>query len=621
MDAWLTATDIGEILGRYAVATDEEYLARRESFPPDLRKTLDIARYEALRDVLPANDPFALASAVPLEFSSFPLNQLILSTRCKNVLERHKILNINDLVGRRLEACLHDWKNFGRSSAADLAAKVRGAIDRLLAPPSEERSTLLAVLNDEMSELSGRNREIVKSRLGFDGRIHTLEEIGGRYDVTRQRIEQISNRWFQSVQTRQWLRESIERLERLFQNRDEPLYLDLLEIEDPWFAGFSESAGLGAAIETLAEGRFFVIEAAGLNVLARLTQQAWDRLPGQAIAYLKTLGPSLSESETKLATEGVAASNAAAELGGLLYAILRERLQFAEQESGELRLSGIGRGVIHHVRAVMEDAEKPLHYTEIAARVSERIGREIRPAFAANSLTQVGAKYYGRGQWAFPRHFSLSDDLRDELVRDVETIVQQGQPDRQWHVDELVDLLQPRFVATGQNIDKYILNLALENSSLLIPKGRFVWALKANGDRFRIDVHEAFESILDQHGGPLSLGDIKAELNKRRGLGQYLNIMANARLLKVSPGAWGLLERDFQLSPERAEAIRALIYDLLRARGQPLADADLREVLTPAERATLTPYMLASLLQIDSRFHVRRGYAIGLREWSGEGGR
>ena len=47
-----------------------------------------------------------------------------------------------------------------------------------------------------MSWLSDRNREIVKARLGFDARVHTLEEIGDRYDLTRQRIEQILNRWF-----------------------------------------------------------------------------------------------------------------------------------------------------------------------------------------------------------------------------------------------------------------------------------------------------------------------------------------------------------------------------------------------------------------------------------------
>ena len=297
---------------------------------------MDRARYEAIRHVLPANDPFLLASAVPLDFGSLPLDHLILSTRCRNVLEREGIATVRDLVGRRLDECFHDWKNFGRSSAAELAAKLRNAIDRALAlPHDEERSILLSVLNEEMSELSGRNRKIVKARLGFDGRVHTLEEIGGRYDVTRQRIEQISNRWFQSHPDAALASGLTERLERLFQDRREPLYLDLLEVEDPWFGGFSESAAVGAAIEMVADGRFFVIQATGLNVLARITQQAWDRLPGHAVAYLKTLGPALSESETKLATEGVAESNGAAELDDLLYAIIQERLQFAEQQSGE----------------------------------------------------------------------------------------------------------------------------------------------------------------------------------------------------------------------------------------------------------------------------------------------
>ena len=618
MDAWLTETDVGRTLDNYSVATDDEYLAKRDSLPPEIRKILDRARYEATRHVLPADDPFLLASAVPLDLGSLPLDHLILSTRCRRVLAREGIATVRDLVGRRLGECLCHWKNFGRRSATELAARLRNTIDRALSSPhDEEHSTLLSVLNEDMSWLSDRNREIVKARLGFDARVHTLEEIGDRYDLTRQRIEQILNRWFRSIRTRPWYRGLTERLERLFQDRREPLYLDLLEIEDPWFGGFTESAAVGAAIKMLAADRFFVIEAAGLNVIARITQQAWDRLPGQAVAYLKTLGPALSESETKLATAGVAESNGAAELGDLLYAIIWDRLQFAEQRSGELRLSSIGRGLVHHLTAVMEDAEKPLHYTEIAARGSERLGREVNPASAANVLGQVGAKYYGRGQWALPRHFQLSDDLRDELVRAVETIVKAGHPDRQWHVDELVEMLQPCFAATDRNINKYLLNFALESSSILVPKGRFVWVLKTHADRFRIDVHEAIETILEQHGGPMSLAEIKAELNKRRGLGQYLNIVANVPRLKVAPGTWGLLERDFHLSRDRAEEICRLILDLLRVRGHPLADADLRNVLTEAERATLTPYMLASLLQIDPRLHVRRRHAVGLTEWSG----
>ena len=611
----LTATDVGRTVARYSVATDDEYLAKRESLPPEIRKTLDRARYEAIRHALPANDPFLLASAVPLDFGSLPLDQLILSTRCRQVLEREGIATVRDLVGRRLGECLLHWKNFGRGAATELAAKLRNPIDRALSSPhDEERSTVLSVLNEEMSWLSDRNREIVKARLGVDDRVHTLEELAGRYDVTRQRIEQIVNRWFRSIRTRPWFRELTEHLERLFQDRRQPLYLDLLENEDPWFGGFTEFADVGAAIKLLADDRFFVIEAAGLNVIARITQQTWDRLPSQAVAYLKTLGSALSESETKLATEGVAESNGAAELGDLLYAIIRDRLQFAEQQFGELRLSSIGRGLVHHLTAVMEDAEKPLHYTKIAARCSERLGREVNPASAANVLGQVGAKYYGRGQWALPRHFELSDDLRDELVREVETFVKAGQPDRQWHIDELVELLQPRLAATDRNINKYVLNFALESSSIVVSKGRFVWALKTHADRFRIDVQEAFETTLEQHGGPMSLAEIKAELNNRRGLGQYLNIVANSRRLKVAPGTWGLLERDFHLSHDRAEEIRALVFDLLRARGRPLADADVRNVLTVAERTTLTPYMLASLLQIDSRFHVRRGHKLALTE-------
>ena len=114
MDAWLTETDVGRTLDNYSVATDDEYLAKRDSLPPEIRKILDRARYEATRHVLPADDPFLLASAVPLDLGSLPLDHLILSTRCRRVLAREGIATVRDLVGRRLGECLCHWKNFGR---------------------------------------------------------------------------------------------------------------------------------------------------------------------------------------------------------------------------------------------------------------------------------------------------------------------------------------------------------------------------------------------------------------------------------------------------------------------------------------------------------------------------
>ena len=60
---------------------------------------------------------------------------------------------------------------------------------------SSDKTMLKAQLNEAMSILTAREREIIKLRFGIDlPRSYTLEEIGAKYNLTRERIRQIENK-------------------------------------------------------------------------------------------------------------------------------------------------------------------------------------------------------------------------------------------------------------------------------------------------------------------------------------------------------------------------------------------------------------------------------------------
>lgn len=604
------------------IGSDEQYLLKRSALSLELQAQADQIRYEILRDLIPLNDPFLLANIVPSTQTDVRLDDLPLSPRCSNVLEREGVATVADLAQYSLDGTLRDWRNFGRKSAAELAGRIRQQIERrnVGAPDTESPAEivsepLLISLANELRELAERNARIIAARLGVGEPPCTLETIARRYGLTRQRIDQIVSRWLKSTRKRPWRREVGERIETLFVSRREPLYLDLLDSEDPWFAGWDEALNLGNAIELLTDDRFTTLSVSGLNVITQLSRLTWARLPGQAIRYLKTLGPALTESETRLAIEGFADAHGAGYLGELLYLSVRDRLQFATQ-SGETTLSSIGGGLIHHVKAVLDAAERPLHYTEIATRCAERTGRPTRAAAVHNFLPSAGAKYYGRGQWAQARHFELSEDRRRDLVREAEAIVQAGETDRQCHVDELLAEIHQRSPALVEGIDKYILNYALESSTALVPKGRLVWSTKADGARRRIDVGAACEQFVQEKGRPMSRAELIAEMKQHRGLGRHLNIGPKSRLLRISPGTWGFLERDFWLSEAEAANVRDRIYSQLIATGKSLREVDLRNFASGIEAAQLTPYMLMTIAQVDPRFRLQGGRRLGLAAWA-----
>jgi RNA polymerase primary sigma factor len=69
--------------------------------------------------------------------------------------------------------------------------------DRSVLPPAEEvtHTMLKEEINRVLNTLNEREREILQLRFGLsDGRIWTLEEIGKKYDLTRERIRQLEDK-------------------------------------------------------------------------------------------------------------------------------------------------------------------------------------------------------------------------------------------------------------------------------------------------------------------------------------------------------------------------------------------------------------------------------------------
>ena len=71
--------------------------------------------------------------------------------------------------------------------------------------PVEEnlhRSSLSQKVNEILDELTPRESEILKLRYGFDGDPMTLEEIGNKLGLSRERIRQIEKKAKNKLRTR-----------------------------------------------------------------------------------------------------------------------------------------------------------------------------------------------------------------------------------------------------------------------------------------------------------------------------------------------------------------------------------------------------------------------------------
>jgi len=591
--------------------------------PDELGVQDEIARLLA---IVGNTDPFLIAKHLPDWALSVPLKRLPLTVRCNNVLSNQGLDSIRDL-GRYSREEASRWKNFGRQSIIDLADAIvtfLRMMPNLVNGPfnaSEEApiAPLLECVRGSLVSMEKRDRAIWKGRLGLDGPRKTLEELAQAFGVTRERIRQIevgilktysrSNLWASTISSR---------IDILLRGRKEPLYVDLIEIEDPWFAGMdSQSELLKGLLYYFSPAHLQVCEIQGRAIVSTLDSKGWLVHKRNAIALLKSYqdqGLSKSDVETIIRSS---ITGIAPELGELLVYEVTPYLHY-RGEGDEERLVSVGIGLTATIRAILEDSNVPVHYSEVAATVQEFLEKPVSIAHVNSTLDRIGALYYGRGRYGLLKHFHIKQERRDEIMLLAEMVAEDGLGQRQWHTDELLEKMKDIAPEICSSLDKYLLNIILASSQRFVALGRMVWTSSDylnDLPKERIEIQDSCARALREMGHPLSNDELKETLSLSRGMSAYFLLNPDSELARVAPGTWGLVSRDFFSTPEqRAEILDKLYLFLVEANDylhvDRLMEAVFNGFLLPLG---MTPFMIMGLAQTDPRLHVYRGRLIGLK--------
>jgi hypothetical protein len=475
---------------------------------------------------------------------------------------------------------------------------------------------LLEEVERILGRYDGRRAVALRARLGIDGHRTTLSEASRRANLGTHGVLRLQMQFSARFRSSPAAAELVTRVERLRGASSEPLFLHQLPSRDRWFKGLAVASDLMQLLLVVASaGALDVVDVPGGAVLCKAGLPRWDAIVRGAQAAVRSLPAGSSRRSVRNAVLKTLEAYGASNLISLLLSEVEPSIQYSA--AGTIVGFGSTRPMI--VKAILHDSDRPLHYSEVARRWSERSGEAINESNAHGALQGCPGVYvFGRGSYGVAKHNPLRGEAVQRLVADCVEFMKRV-PGKQWHVSELLEAL----IASGRRpslkADKYVIDACLSQSKDLQKLGRLVWTLRRSSmAAARIDLRDAVADALRRAGKPLHLDDLRREIARSRGLNDIpFFVPKTEHVARVAPATWGLVDRDFLLSHRQRESVNHALFDALASRGHPLHLSEIGEVV---ERIRLpeavTPYMLMQIAALDGRMRTFRGVLLGLREWA-----
>ncbi|MBK9494743.1 MAG: hypothetical protein IPO08_09410 [Xanthomonadales bacterium] len=471
-----------------------------------------------------------------------------------------------------------------------------------------------------LASLDVRSAEVIRARAGGGVAQETLEALGERFNVTRERIRQIEARAFQKFRAiDQTVAKRInEALDEIRESRTGPVFLSGVPAESSYFDGLKNAERwLTFLIQGLGDCEFRLIKMHGRQVASRLASEEWDDVVRLARDLVKrSVARTPVRSDLQRAVETLLGPNCV-ELKDELWQRVSEHAVFGNLPGErEPRLVAVGRSVEAYTIRVLEETEEPLHYRDVHQRCQMALAdADIRRVHSA--LADVGL-LLGRGVYGLRKHIPVSNSEAQVIAHECQDIIEEGPDGRQWHSSELLSEIE-QIPGLADRISSYQLSALLQVHSSLKYMGRQIWVINDGSRRkehARLDVMNAVVAVLEEARRPMTPIEIFTELKTIRGMGEIFQIHPRGRLVKVSRDQYGLGDRDVSISHHDMRSFLENLEEHLHRSQRAVHVSEITAVLALVDKPDDFAWQVYGHCQIDERFSTKVGDFVCLSGWN-----
>ncbi|MCF7707643.1 MAG: hypothetical protein K9N52_01935 [Verrucomicrobia bacterium] len=462
--------------------------------------------------------------SIPTHVRDWPLDQMPLSVRLSGVLQKMGFKKLGDLHGLSYIQVL-SMRNCGRRSIFELVELVRRLQAGEFDPVKVKGSGidyLTEFLDDIIDELGERERQMLMLRMGADGGPPmTLEEVGSKYGLTRERVRQVVDLLVLKI-----LRSGGPPIQDLLEDLAEQCLSAICPLTPELFVKW---LGITPAKHCRYAVPFYI----------RLFSALEPSLPGWSEGQKPSPNPEMWIKEIsrplteilKGSVSPLSFENAYKKLksnanlskltpGEFLAALKQSRtlaVEFPEPEKPVIRLSSLR---IHDwVQRVLLNSEDPMTPQEIIKSAKELFSEnfpDISIGGLRNSLKpEHGIFLLDRRAFGTRKHIKLPERLWRRARNDVAKLLQKEE-----RPVSTREIIRDNTFGWACLTNVYELAQVLRDDTRFTDLGRFLFALESWGMGEREHIKDLIPKILKEKGQPMTANQILDELKARRSVGR-----------------------------------------------------------------------------------------------------